>query len=231
MNGAATGVPEVARALGVKMLGGNDADSNPSNYKETPPDVSSGDWVAYGAEETVESNGKQVPRVTYDEKSMVYTVNKKHQQDDGTYSLKLKEGQSHYGKKWVTRVKDGKVERRLRNDQDMKTEQVPSMGEVSGGVTMSQGGKSVYIPAGKVIRFEGRNYKLEGDEGSYELVPTDEEVTWRAKDALKGFDDVMLKRKELRQNKKKANENRDKEAYKLAVDHPWISGWSNTRLR
>ena len=187
MNGAATGVPEVARALGVKLLdgigGGAKDGNNPNGYESTSSLESSGGRV-FNPEDTVESNGRTVKRVQHNPESGEFIVNTKHEQKDGSYSIKVSKDKAHLGEKWVTYVDaDGKVKQRLRDKDDDFTEQHEN------GLYMKvkeQDGKTVdlFVPAGKVVKTAFGNKVVAGEKGNYTLVDTDEEPNWTAREGV-----------------------------------------------
>lgn len=187
MNGAATGVSEFARALGITGLGGIGGEAkdgnNPGGYESTSSLESSGGRV-FNPEDTVESNGKTVKRVQYNPESGEYIVNTKHEQKDGTYSFKVSKDKAHLGEKWVTFVdNDGKVKQRLREENDGFTEQHEN------GLYMKvkkPDGKTVdlFVPAGKVVKTAFGNKVVSGEKGNYTLVDTDEKPNWTAREGI-----------------------------------------------
>ena len=182
MNGAATGVSEFARALGVTGLGGVGG-NNPSGY-ETVSSIENDGGRVFNPEDTVESNGRTVKRVQYNPESGEYIVNTKHEQSDGSYSFKVSKDKAHLGEKWVTFVDtDGKVKQRLREVNDGFTEQHEN------GLYMKvkrPDGKTVdlFVPAGKVVKTTFGNKVVAGEKGNYTLVDTDEKPNWTAREGI-----------------------------------------------
>lgn len=187
MNGAATGVSEFARALGVTGLGGIGGGAtdgnNPNGYESTSSLESSGGRV-FNPEDTVESNGRTVKRVQHNPESGEYIVNTKHRQKDGSYSIKVSKDKAHLGEKWVTFVDvDGKVKQRLRDKDGGFTEQHED------GLYMKvkkQDGKTVdlFVPVGKVVKTAFGNKVVAGEKGEYTLVDTDEKPNWTAREGI-----------------------------------------------
>jgi hypothetical protein len=182
MNGAATGVSEFARALGVTGFGGVGG-NNPSGY-ETVSSIEKDGGRVFNPEDTVESNGKTVKRVQHNPESGEYIVNTKHEQSDGSYSFKVSKDKAHLGEKWVTFVdNDGKVKQRLREENDGFTEQHEN------GLYMKvkkPDGKTVdlFVPAGKVVKTAFGNKVVAGEKGEYTLVDTDEKPNWTAREGI-----------------------------------------------
>lgn len=218
MNGAATGVSEFARALGVTGLGGIGGDAkdgnNPNGYESTSTLESSGGRV-FNPEDTVESNGRTVKRVQHNPESGEFIVNTKHEQKDGSYSFKVSKDKAHLGEKWVTFVDtDGKVKQRLRNKDDGFTEQHEN------GLYMKvkkQDGKTVdiFVPAGKVVKTAFGNKVVAGEKGGYTLVDTDEEPNWTAREGIMA--NWANRDTEKRRKKEEEKKRREDDGYAEAV--------------
>lgn len=229
MNGAATGVSEFARALGVTGLGGIGGEAkdgnNPGGYESTSSLESSGGRV-FNPEDTVESNGRTVKRVQHNPESGEYIVNTKHEQKDGSYSFKVSKDKAHLGEKWVTYVDaDGKVKQRLRDKDDDFTEQHEN------GLYMKvkrPDGKTVdlFVPAGKVVKTAFGNKVVAGEKGNYTLVDTDEKPNWTAREGITA--NWANRDTEKQRNVKKSNEslyeNAAKNKYK--EEHPTMSAFA-----
>jgi hypothetical protein len=226
MNGAATGVPEVARALGVKMLGGIGTEgSGQSGYKQISQEEINGVRILSDTD-TVESNGSIKPKVQEITGTGEFIVNTKHKQKDGSYSFKVSKDKAHLDEKWVTYVDaDGKVKQRLRNKDDDFTEQHED------GLYMKvkrQDGKTVdvFAPVGKVIKTEFGNKLVSGEKGNYTLVDTDEKPDWTVAEAI--MRNWANRDTEKQRNIKKSNEslyeNAAKNKYK--EEHPTMSAFA-----
>jgi hypothetical protein len=229
MNGAATGVSEFARALGVTGLGGIGGGAtdgnNPNGYESTSALESSGGRV-FNPEDTVESNGKTVKRVQHNPESGEYIVNTKHEQSDGSYSFKVSKDKAHLGEKWVTFVdNDGKVKQRLREENDGFTEQHED------GLYMkvkNKKGKTidVFAPVGKVIKTEFGNKLVSGEKGNYTLVDTDEKPDWTVAEAImrNWANRDTEKPRDIKKSNESLYENAAKNKYK--EEHPTMSAFA-----
>lgn len=209
MNGAATGVNEFARALGVTGVGiGGGKPITKEGYEIASEFETEGGRTLDGFTDVV-SNGKKVRQVQYLPQSGEYLVNTEEAQPDGSYSFRVSKDKQHLGSEYVTFVgEDGRVRQRKRMDGEGATEQHDDGLYLN--VTKEDGTLvSVFVPKGKVIKTPFGNKRVSGDKGNYQLVDSSLPPNWSANEAIaantekRAGDDKKRKEKEQEEKERK----------------------------
>lgn len=184
MNGAATGVNEFARALGVTGVGiGGGKPITKEGYEIASEFETEGGRTLDGFTEVV-SNGKKVRQVQYLPKSGEYLVNTEEAQPDGSYSFRVSKGKQHLGSEYVTFVgEDGRVRQRKRMGDEGATEQHDDGLFVN---VQRHDGQFVriFVPVGKVIKTPFGNKRVSGEKGGYQLRDTYKQPDWSAREGI-----------------------------------------------
>lgn len=223
MNGAATGVNEFARALGVTGVGiGGGNPITKEGYEIVSEFEIEGGRTLDGFTEVV-SNGKKVRQVQYLPQSGEYLVNTEEAQPDGSYSFRVSKGKQHLGSEYVTFVgEDGRVRQRKRMDGEGATEQHDDGLYLN--VTKEDGTSvSVFVPKGKVIKTPFGNKRVSGEKGNYQLVDSSLPPNWSANEAIaanaekRAGDDKKRKEKEQEEKERKRNVKHGVAAYEKGV--------------